>query len=65
MSSDNPGTNHTDAISIKIGSNTVQESNMKKLLSVVIDNSLIFVEHISKLCQKVSNKIYTSVIQWT
>ena len=51
-------TNHTDTISIIIGSTTVQESNQKKkLLGVIIDLRNTFEEHISTLCQKVSNKL--------
>ena len=52
------GTNHEDAISIKIGSSTIHESNQVKLLGIIIDNKLTFEDHISNLCKKVSNKLY-------
>ena len=52
------GTNHADAISIKIGSSTIHESNQEKLLGVIIDNKLTFEDHIRTLCKKVSNKLY-------
>ena len=44
------GTNHADAISIKIGSSTI--------LGVIIDKKLTFEDHICNLCKKVSNKLY-------
>ena len=49
------GTNHTDVISIKVGSSTIHESIQEKLLGVIIDNKLTFEDHISNLCKKVSN----------
>ena len=52
------GTNYTDAISMKIGSSTIHESNQEKLLGVIIDNRLRFEDPISNLCKKVSNKLY-------
>ena len=52
------GTIHADAISIKIGSSTIHESNQEKLLGVKIDNKLSFEDHIRNLCKKVSNKLY-------
>ena len=61
-------TNHADAISVKIGSSTIHESDQKELLGVIIDNKLTFEDHISNLCKKVSNN-YThflvSVNYWT
>ena len=45
-------------MSIKVGSSTVQEINQEILLCVLIDNRHTFEEHISNLCQKVSNKLY-------
>ena len=50
------GTNHADAISIKIDSSNIHESNQEKLLGVIIDNKLTFEDHIRYLCKKVSNK---------
>ena len=50
------GTNHTDTI--QNGSSTEHESNQEKLLSIIIDNKLTWKEHHSKLCKKVSNKLY-------
>ena len=52
------GTNHADAIPIKIGSSTIHESNQEKLLGVIIDNKLTFEDHIRSLCKKVSFKLY-------
>ena len=39
------GTNHADAILIKIGSSTIHERNQEKLLGVIIDNKLTFEAH--------------------
>ena len=52
------GTNHSDTISIKIGGTNALESNHETLRGAIINNSLTFEEHISKLCQKVSYKLY-------
>ena len=52
------GANHADAISTKIGSSTIDESNQEKLLGVIIDNKLTFEDYLSNLCKKVSNKLY-------
>ena len=49
------GTNHADAVSIKICSSTIHESNQENLLGVIIDNKLTFEDHIRNLCKKVSN----------
>ena len=49
------GTNHADAISIKIGSLTIHESNQEKLLGVIIDYNLTFEDRISNVCKRVSN----------
>ena len=52
------GTNHADAVSIKICSSTIHESNQEELLGVIIDNKLTFEDHIRNLCKMVSNKLY-------
>ncbi len=44
--------------SIRIVNTTIKSSSEEKLLVVLIDDRLTFEQHISKLCQKVSNKIY-------
>ena len=52
------GTSHADAILVKIGNSPIQKSKQEKLLGVIIDNKLTTENHISKLCKKVSNKLY-------
>ena len=47
-----------DEGSIKIDDANIKSSSSKKLLWVLIDNELTFHEHVSKLCQKSSNKLH-------
>ena len=49
------GTDHADAISIKIGSASVLESNQNKILGAVVDNG--GEKRISYLCQNIINKL--------
>ena len=45
-----------DSISVEIGSSTNTNSVGEKLLGVVLDSKLISEQHVSNICQKVSNK---------
>ena len=42
--------------SITIEDTTIKNSSSKKLLGVLTDNKLTFNDHVSKLCEKVSQK---------
>ena len=47
-----------DPITVRIGSANVVNSYEEKLLGVQIDSKLSFQNHVSRLCQKASNKLY-------
>ena len=47
-----------DPVAVNIGNAEVVNSSEEKLLEVHIDNKLSFDHHVSKLCQKASNKLY-------
>ena len=47
-----------DPVTVRIGSANVVNSNEDKLQGVQIDSKLSFNNHVSKLCQKASNKLY-------
>ena len=47
-----------DPVNVGIGSADVVNSSEEKLLRVQIDSKLSFDTHVSKLCQKASNKLY-------
>ena len=47
-----------DPVAVKIGNTEVVNSSEEKLLGVHIDSKLSFDHHVSKLCQKASNKLY-------
>ena len=47
-----------DPVTVRIGSADVVNSSEEKLLGVQIDSRLSFDNHVSKLCQKASNKLY-------
>ena len=47
-----------DPVNVRIGSANVVNSYEEKLLGVQIDSKLSFDNHVSKLCQKASNKLY-------
>ena len=47
-----------DPVTVRIGSADVVNSSEEKLLGVQIDSKLSFDNHVSKLCQKASNKLY-------
>ena len=47
-----------DLVAVKIGNAEVVNSSEEKLLGVHIDSKLSFDHHVSKLCQKASNKLY-------
>ena len=47
-----------DSVTVKIGNTDVVNSSEEKLLGVHIDSKLSFDQHVSKLCQKASNKLY-------
>ena len=45
-------------VTVRIGNVDVVNSSEEKLLGVQIDSRLSFNNHVSKLCQKASNKLY-------
>ena len=47
-----------DPVAVKIGNAEVANSSEEKLLGVHIERKLSFDHHVSKLCQKPSNKLY-------
>ena len=47
-----------DPVTVKIGNTDVFNSSEEKLLGIHIDSKLSFDHHVSKLCQKASNKLY-------
>ena len=47
-----------DPVTVTIGSANVVNSDEEKLLGVQIDSKLSFDNHVFKLCQKASNKLY-------
>ena len=53
-----PGQRCDDPVTVRIGSANVVNSYEEKLLGVQIDSKLSFDNHVSKLCQKASNKLY-------
>ena len=53
------GQRSDDSVTVKIGNTDVINSSEEKLLGVHLDSKLSFDYHISKLCQKASNKLYT------
>ena len=52
------GQSSDDSVTVRIGNSEVVSSSEEKLLGVQIDNKLSFGNHVSKLCQKASNKLY-------
>ena len=48
-----------DPVTVRIGNADVVNSSEDKLLGVQIDSRLSFRNHVSKLCRKASNKLYT------
>ena len=51
MSSDDP-------VTVRIGNSEVVNSSEEKLLGIKIENKLFFDNHVAKLCQNASNKLY-------
>ena len=49
---------YDDPVTVKIGNTDVVNSSEEKLLGIHIDSKLSFDHHVSKLCQKASNKLY-------
>ena len=52
------GRSNDDPVTVRIGNSEVVNSSEGKLLGVQIGNKLSFDNHVSKLCQKTSNKLY-------
>ena len=52
------GQSTNEPVTVRIGNSEVVNSSQQKLLGVQIDNKLSFDNHVSKLCQKASNKLY-------
>ena len=52
------GQSSDDPVTVRIGNSEVVNSSEEKLLGVQIDNKLFFGNHVSKLFQKASNKLY-------
>ena len=52
------GKRYDDPVAVKIGSAEIVNSSEEKLLGVHIDSKLSFDHHVSKLCQRASNKLY-------
>ena len=53
------GQRFDDPVTFTIGNADVVNSSEEKLLGAQIDSRLSFGNHVSKLCQKASNKLYT------
>ena len=47
-----------EPVTVRIGNSEVVNCPQEKLLGVQIDNKISFDNHVSKLCQKASNKLY-------
>ena len=52
-----------DNISIDIGNETIESSNVVDLLGIKIDNKLNFNDHVSKLCKKGNQKLHALFAQ--
>ena len=50
--------NHSDEISLLVGKEPIKGSKSVKLLGITIDNELNFNEHVSNICDKVSQKLH-------
>ena len=51
-------TNHSDEISLQVGKELIKGSKSVKLLGITVDNKLNFNEHVSNVCDKVSQKLH-------
>ena len=49
---------HGENLTMKIGNETVVNSNHEKLLGVIFDNKLQFDLHVTKLCSKAAQKLH-------
>ena len=45
-------------VTMKIGTEVIQNRNSVKLLGIIIDNKLNFKEHVTKMCKKASKKLH-------
>ena len=50
--------NHGQDISLMIGKELIKGSKSVKLLGIIIDNKLNFTEHVTKVCDKISQKLH-------
>ena len=50
--------NHSDEISLLVGKELIKGSKSVKLLGITIDNKLNINEHVSNICDKVSQKLH-------
>ena len=53
--------NHDEDVSAIMGKELIKGKTSVNLLGITIENKLDFEEHVSKLCQKVSNKLHTAL----
>ena len=53
------GRNSNQQITVTVGDSVIENTEEEKLLGVVIDKRLNFETHISKLCKKAGNKLFT------
>ena len=51
-------TDHDEDIYLMIGKELIKGTKSVKLLGIIIDNKLNFNEHVTKVCDKVSQKLH-------
>ena len=48
----------SNEVSVKIGEANVKESKEEKLLGIIFDQTLSFIQHVKTLCKKASQKLH-------